>query len=173
MGSLLLASYVALNKYLTFSFLTCHGGWSSTYLKRWLWRINEVVQVGHLEQCWAHSWHSTVVITKEGNFSHLAVKSLSTELSISAHLSFSTLTHHEYGWRKSLLPLWPLQDWSPLGWTGWISLQSKGLSRVFPTPQFKSISSSVLTFFIVQLSMYFAFLVKWPSPHSYSPNTIS
>ena len=24
------------------------------------------------------------------------------------------------------------QDWSPLEWTGWISLQSKGLSRVFP-----------------------------------------
>ena len=23
------------------------------------------------------------------------------------------------------------QDWSPLGWTGWISLQSKGLLRVF------------------------------------------
>ena len=23
------------------------------------------------------------------------------------------------------------QDWSPLGWTGWIPLQSKGLSRVF------------------------------------------
>ena len=23
------------------------------------------------------------------------------------------------------------QDWSPLGWTGWISLQSNGLSRVF------------------------------------------
>ena len=23
------------------------------------------------------------------------------------------------------------QDWSPLGWTGWISLESKGLSRVF------------------------------------------
>jgi len=25
------------------------------------------------------------------------------------------------------------QDWSPLGWTGWISLQSKGLSRVSDT----------------------------------------
>ena len=25
-----------------------------------------------------------------------------------------------------------IQDWSPLGWTGWIFLQSKGLSRVFP-----------------------------------------
>ena len=24
-----------------------------------------------------------------------------------------------------------IQDRSPLGWTGWISLQSKGLSRVF------------------------------------------
>ena len=24
------------------------------------------------------------------------------------------------------------QDWSPVGWTGWISLLSKGLSRVFP-----------------------------------------
>ena len=24
-----------------------------------------------------------------------------------------------------------IQDWSLLGWTGWISLQSKGLSRVF------------------------------------------
>ena len=31
----------------------------------------------------------------------------------------------------SVLPL-NAQDWSPLGWTGWISLQSKGLSRVFP-----------------------------------------
>ena len=38
------------------------------------------------------------------------------------------------------------QDWSPLGWTGWISLQSKGLSRVFSTPQFKSINSSALSF---------------------------
>ena len=31
----------------------------------------------------------------------------------------------------SVLPV-NIQDWSPLGWTGWISLQSKGLSRVFP-----------------------------------------
>ena len=30
----------------------------------------------------------------------------------------------------SVLPM-NIQDWSPLGWTGWISLQSKGLSRVF------------------------------------------
>ena len=32
----------------------------------------------------------------------------------------------------SVLPM-NTQDWSPLGWTGWISIQSKGLSRVFST----------------------------------------
>ena len=35
-----------------------------------------------------------------------------------------------------------IQGWFPLGWTGWITLQSKGLSR----PQFKTINSSVLSF---------------------------
>ena len=30
----------------------------------------------------------------------------------------------------SILPM-NIQDWFPLGWTGWISLQSEGLSRVF------------------------------------------
>ena len=30
----------------------------------------------------------------------------------------------------SVLPM-NIQDWFPLGWTGWISLQSKGLSRFF------------------------------------------
>ena len=39
-----------------------------------------------------------------------------------------------------------IQDWSPLEWTGWISLQSKGLSRVFSNTTVQSISSSVLSF---------------------------
>ena len=34
------------------------------------------------------------------------------------------------GVSTSVLPM-NTQDWSPLGWTGWISLQSKGFSRVF------------------------------------------
>ena len=38
------------------------------------------------------------------------------------------------------------QDWSPLGWTGWISLQSEGLSRVFSNIIIQSINSSVLSF---------------------------
>ena len=33
----------------------------------------------------------------------------------------------------NISPSMNTQDWSPLGWTGWISLQSKGFSRVFNT----------------------------------------
>ena len=45
----------------------------------------------------------------------------------------------------SVLPM-NTQDWSPLGWTGWISLQSKGLEESSPTLQFKSINSLALSF---------------------------
>ena len=45
----------------------------------------------------------------------------------------------------SVLPM-NTQDWSPLGWTGWISLQSKGLPRVFNTTVQKH------QFFGIQLS---------------------
>ena len=37
------------------------------------------------------------------------------------------------------------QDWSPLEWTGWISLQSRDSQESSPAPQFKSINSSVLS----------------------------
>ena len=37
------------------------------------------------------------------------------------------------------------QDWSPLGWTGWISLQSRDSQESFPIPQFKTINSLVLS----------------------------
>ena len=46
-----------------------------------------------------------------------------------------------------------IQDWFPLGWTGWISLQSKGLSIVLS--QHYNSKASILqhsAFFIVQLS---------------------
>ena len=46
-----------------------------------------------------------------------------------------------------------IQDWFPLGWTGWISLQSKGLSRVFSSTTVQKPSSfQCLALFIVQLS---------------------
>ena len=45
----------------------------------------------------------------------------------------------------SILPM-NIQDLFPLGWTGWIFLQFKGLSRVFSNTTVESINSSVLSF---------------------------
>ena len=52
-------------------------------------------------------------------------------------IGFSTST--------SVLPM-NIQDWFPLGWTGWISLQSEALAESSPAPQFKNINSSALSF---------------------------
>ena len=58
-------------------------------------------------------------------------------LNLSSIMVFSNESALHIRWPKdwvsasaSVLPM-DIQDWSPLGWTGWISLQSKGLSRVF------------------------------------------
>ena len=50
------------------------------------------------------------------------------------------------------------QDWSPLGWTGWISSQSKGLSRVFSNTTVQKHQ-----FFGAQLSLYSnSHIHTWP-----------
>jgi len=59
----------------------------------------------------------------------------------------------------SVLPM-NIQDWFPLGWTGWISLLYKGLSRVFSNTTVQKHQ-----FFGVQLSLYF-FICRWH--HTYS-----
>ena len=57
----------------------------------------------------------------------------------------------------SLLPM-NTQDWSPLGWTGWISLQSKELSRVFSNTTVQKHQ-----FFGAQLSSQFNYHIHtWP-----------
>ena len=48
----------------------------------------------------------------------------------------------------SVLPM-SIQDWFPLAWTAWISLQSKGLSRVFSNTTVQKHQ-----FFITQLSLW-------------------
>ena len=53
----------------------------------------------------------------------------------------------------SVIPM-NIQDWSPLGWTSWISLQSKGLSRVFSNTTVQKHQ-----FFSAQLSL-------WSNSHS-------
>ena len=52
------------------------------------------------------------------------------------------------GVSASVLPM-NTQDWSPLGWTGWISLQSKGLSRIFSNTTVQKHQ-----FFSAQLSLW-------------------
>ena len=61
----------------------------------------------------------------------------------------------------SVLPM-NIQDWFPLGWTGWISLQSKGLSRVFFNTTVQKHQ-----FFSTQLSLYYNSL---PFIHDYWKN---
>ena len=74
----------------------------------------------------------------------------------------------------SVLPM-NVQDWFPLGWTGWISLQSKGLSRVFSNTtvqqhqffgaQLSSQSNShIRTWKWKSLSCVRLFVISWNSP---------
>ena len=59
----------------------------------------------------------------------------------------------------SVLPM-TIQDWSPLGWTGWMSLQSKGHSRV---RQYHSSKASILwcsAFFMVHSQIHIWLLEK-------------
>ena len=44
----------------------------------------------------------------------------------------------------SVLPV-IIQDWFPLGWTGWISLHSKGFSRIFFSTTVQNINSLTLS----------------------------
>ena len=75
-------------------------------------------------------------------WSHPAISSFVTPFSsfpqsLPASGSFSMSQLYSWGGQStgvsasaSVLPM-NTQDWSPLGWTGWISLQSKGLLTVF------------------------------------------
>ena len=59
------------------------------------------------------------------------------------------------------------QDWSPLGCPSWISLQYKGLSEFFSTPQFKSINFLVLSFLYspTLISISIISITSYPSHH--------
>ena len=64
----------------------------------------------------------------------------------------------------SILPM-NIQDWFPLEWTSWISLQSKGLSRVFSNttvqkPLFRA-SYSQLNWYSISKPVHFQFFSAW------------
>ena len=79
-----------------------------------LMSIESVMKSKHLILCWPLLLH---FFQASGSF---PISQLFTSGGQSIQVSAST----------SVLPM-NIQDWFPLGWTGWISLQSKGLPRVF------------------------------------------
>ena len=83
----------------------------------------------------------------------LLPSSLALNLSQHQGLSQSQLSSggQIIGASASVLPM-KIQGWFPLGLTGLIFYQSKGLSTVFPTPQFKASILHCPAFFMVQLS---------------------
>ena len=60
---------------------------------------------------------------------HLLLPSVFSSIRVFSSESILCITWPK-DWSFNFLPM-NIQDWSPLGWTGWISLQSKGISRVF------------------------------------------
>ena len=84
----------------------------------------------YLNSCpWSWWCHSTISSSAIPFSSHLQSSPASGSFQMS---QFFTSGRQNIGVSASasVLPM-NTQDWSPLGWTGWISLQSKRLSRVF------------------------------------------
>ena len=73
---------------------------------------------------------------------------------------------------QSVLPM-NIQDWFPLGWTGWISLLFKGLSRVFSSTTventLKRTSKIILHMYCIEKRCYLegtSFVVLWVSSNT-------
>ena len=67
----------------------------------------------------------------------------------------------------SVLPM-NILDWFPLGWTGWISLQSKGLSRVFSNTTVQKHQFFYISFLygptLTSIHDYWHFSAQYDSP---------
>ena len=85
-----------------------------------------------------------------------------SSLNLSQHQGLFKWVSSHIRWPKycsfSSAPILPIniQDWSPLGWTGWISLPSKGLSSVFSNTTVQKHQ-----FFSTQVSL-------WSNSHIYT-----
>ena len=109
-------------------------------------QLLELAQI-HVHQWWtSHQWcHPTISFSLIPFSSCLQSFPASGSFPMSQFFS-SGVQSTGASASASVLPV-NIQDWSPLGWTGLISLQSKGLSRVFSnTTVFKNINSLVLSF---------------------------
>ena len=112
------------------AFLSITSSWSLLKLMSW---VSNAIQPSHPLS--SPSPHAFDLSQHQGPF-----KWVSSSHQVATAIGIST--------SASVLPV-NIQDWFPLGWTGWISLQSKGLSRVFSNTMVQKHQ-----FFIAQLSLW-------------------
>ena len=86
-------------------------------------------------------WCHPIILSSVILFSS-SLQSLPASESVSKSQLFAS--GGQIGASASVLPM-NIQDWFPLGWTGWIFLQSKGLSRVFSNTTVRKYHSLVLS----------------------------
>ena len=106
---------------------------------------------GYPDSCPSSRWCHPVISSSVASFS-------SCPQSLPGSGSFPVSQLFAWGGQSTgVLPM-NTQDWSPLGWTGWISLQSKGLSRVFSNTTVQKHQ-----FFSTQLSSQsYSHIHTWP-----------
>ena len=98
--------------------------------------------------CPLHWWHHPTISSSVVPFSSCLQSFSSSGSSLNSQFFISG----DQSTGVSVLPM-NIQDWSPLGWIGLISLQSKGLSKVFSNITVQKASNlRPSAFFIVQLS---------------------
>ena len=97
--------------------------------------------------CPSSQWCPTAISSSVVPFSHLQSVPASGSFPMS-QLFTSGGQSTGVSASASVLPM-NMQDWFPLGWTGWISLQSNGLSRVFSNTTVQKHQ-----FFGIQLSLW-------------------
>ena len=98
---------------------------------------------GFSNSCPSSPWCHTTISSSVIPFSS-CLQSFSASGSFPVNQFFSS-GGQSIGASASVLPM-NIQDWFPLGWTGWISLKSKGLWSIFSNTTVKNHHSSVLSF---------------------------
>ena len=107
-------------------------------------------QLPELAQTHVHRWCHPTISSSLVPFSCLQSFPASGSFSVT---QFFTSGGQSIGVSASTaVLLMNIQDWFPLGWTGWISLQSKGLSSLLQHHISKASILRRSAFFIVQLS---------------------
>ena len=102
--------------------LACCGSWGHRVRHDWLTELNWTCPLSW----WCHPTISSSVVPFSSSLQSFPASGsfLMNQFFASSGQSIGVSAS------ASVLPM-NIQDWLPLGWTGWIILQSKGLSRVF------------------------------------------